>query len=85
MSRFSIVRCCQARARHCDTHPASAASPAALRLRRTLVTRLRFSDLIVPLFEIAWKHLKRNEPAEALLDINGKTQGKKEEPRTNAK
>jgi hypothetical protein len=27
--------------------------------------------------------LKRNEPAEALLGINGKTQGKKEEPPRN--
>jgi hypothetical protein len=30
-------------------------------------------------------NLKRNEPAEALLGINGQTQGQKEEPRNHAK
>jgi hypothetical protein len=33
-------------------------------LRRSLVTRLRFSDLIGSIAEIAWKNLRRKEPAD---------------------
>jgi hypothetical protein len=61
MSRFSIVRCCQAGARPSRQAPGKRrvasrlqqAGPSRLRLRRSIITLLRFSDLIVPLSEIA--------------------------------
>jgi hypothetical protein len=61
MSRFSIVRCCQAGARHARHAPgkrrvASRLPPAALSrllVRCSIDARLRFSDLIVPISEIA--------------------------------
>jgi hypothetical protein len=40
--------------------------PAYLLLSRSIVAKLQFSDLIVPIAEIAWKGLKRKELAKQL-------------------